>query len=77
MIGVKVDGYNFGMNGFAMCLEAQLSCDEREMSSATARYRGELRSRTGDLHHLTRSCGRYLLRVELPTDRALFIHDAA
>jgi len=72
MIGVKVSGYDFRAKQFSMCLEAQMSCDERDMSMSTARYNGQLVPRVGDLHHLTRNLGRYELRVELPTDRATF-----
>lgn len=76
MIGVNVSGYDFHANQFAMCLEAQLSCDMRDMAVATARRRGEFASGLGDLHHLTRNLGRYELRVELPTDRTTFTKGA-
>ena len=76
MIGVNVGGYDFNTKQFSMCLEAQLSCDVRDMAAIAARRRGELASGLGDLHHLTRNLGRYELRVELPTDRTTFTKGA-
>lgn len=76
MIGVKVSGYDFHSKQFYMCIEAQASCDDRDMALTAARHRGELPSGLGDLHHVTRHAGRYVLRVELPTDKTSFTHGA-
>ena len=72
LIDVHVDPYDFRTKQFAMCIEAQKSCAERQLGYAMARQSDQLMPMVGDLHHLTRSTGRYVLRVELPTDRTTF-----